>query len=69
MAGSKFAVGDSNTNHQRRVAMPANAGVDHNSRIWHVRCDLCGTDYGAVGTAFYHRKCPGCQGGAASQDL
>jgi hypothetical protein len=38
MAASKFKAGDSNSNHQSRIAKPGKkAGSDYNPRIWHLR--------------------------------
>jgi hypothetical protein len=69
MATVKGQIGDINPNHQRFVAKTNLLGTDHNQRIWQVLCDKCGTEYGANGSDFHHRKCPVCQGGAAGLEL
>ncbi len=66
---TKSKPGDSNSNHQRRIPKPEQVGANYRAGIWHVHCDVCGTEYGTVATAFYHRKCPKCQGGAGGHTL
>jgi hypothetical protein len=65
MARSNVQAGESNPNRQTLITKTDLPGNDHNQRVWHVRCTDCGTEYGANGSDFHHRKCPACQGGAA----
>jgi putative restriction endonuclease len=38
-------------------------GTDHNSKVWVLRCSICGWHYGANSTDAWERRCPNCQGG------
>ena len=38
-------------------------GTDHLQRIYVLRCEHCGFEYGANGSDIHERKCPRCQGG------
>jgi hypothetical protein len=38
-------------------------GNDHLQRIYVLRCELCGTVYGANGSDIFQRLCPECGGG------
>ena len=42
---------------------PGLPGTDHLQRIYVLRCDHCGYEYGANGSDAHERKCPRCQGG------
>ena len=39
------------------------AGNDHNKRVYVLRCENCGHQYGANGSDIWQRKCPECGGG------
>jgi hypothetical protein len=40
------------------------AGSDHRQRIYILRCEMCGAQYGANGSDIFQRRCPSCQNGA-----
>jgi hypothetical protein len=64
MPKSQVAEGDYNPNGQELLERTTRPGTDHNQYVWEFRCVHCGTEYGANGSDFHHRKCPACQGGA-----
>ncbi len=52
-----------NPNGQLVVRPTGLPGTDHLQRIYVLRCDHCGNEYGANGSDVHERKCPRCQGG------
>ena len=50
------------TNHRGRTVVRATtlAGTDHNQRVYVLRCDACGIEYGANGSDIHARRCPSC---------
>ena len=47
-----------NRNNQVVVAATELAGNDHNQRVYHLRCEECGHEYGANGSDIWQRRCP-----------
>jgi hypothetical protein len=45
----------------RKTDMP---GTDHGQKVYVMRCDPCGAEYGTNGSTIYLAKCPRCQRGA-----
>ena len=60
---TKAQAEDVNPNQQVFVARTALDGTNHNQKVWHLQCKVCGTEYGANGSDFHIRRCPSCQGG------
>jgi hypothetical protein len=56
-------IGYRNRNSQVVVRPTDLAGTDHNQKIYVLRCDRCGFEYGANGSDIFERKCPSCQQG------
>ena len=54
-----------NRNRQRVIAATGLRGTDFNQRIYVLKCEDCGNEYGSNGSDNWQRKCPRCQGGAA----
>ena len=52
-----------NRNRQRVVRATDLPGNDHLQKIYILRCEDCGTEYGANGSDIFQRRCPKCQGG------
>jgi len=57
------AVGHRNRNGQVVVKPTKLAGNDFNQKIYVLRCERCGHEYGANGSDIHLRLCPNCQGG------
>lgn len=67
MAKYKTTVpGFKNCNSQTNLCPLGIPGTDHNQMLYHMRCDLCASEYAANGSDIHLRKCPSCQGGAPS---
>lgn len=58
------APGYRNRNGQTVIAATGRPGTDHNQRVYHLQCSVCGLNYGANGSDIHSRKCPRCGGGA-----
>lgn len=43
------------------------AGTLHNQRVYVLRCNGCGHEYGADGCDIHLRRCPICEGGVPGQ--
>ncbi len=56
-------LGYTNRNRQRVIRATDLAGTDHLQKIYVLRCEDCGTEYGANGSDIFQRLCPNCQGG------
>ena len=69
MARSNKRPGDVNRNDQLLLAQTDTPGTDHFRRVWNVRCQPCGHEYGLNGSDFHLRKCPRCQGGRPGLEL
>jgi hypothetical protein len=52
-----------NRNRQRVIRATDLPGTDHLQKIYVLRCEDCGTEYGANGSDIFQRRCPKCQGG------
>ena len=57
-------IGYANVNGQTVVRDTGLPGTDHNQRVYALRCNHCGAEYGANGSDIHLRKCPECQDGA-----
>lgn len=55
--------GERNRNAQQLLRITEARGTDHNSRVWILRCGVCGNIYGCNSTDAFERKCPVCQRG------
>ena len=57
-------VGYVNRNNQEVLRDTGEPGTDHRQRIYVLRCNDCGHEYGANGSDIHLRRCPGHDGGA-----
>jgi len=57
-------IGFVNRNGQVNVRATDLPGNDHLQKIYVLRCEHCGHEYGANGSDIFQRKCPNCQDGA-----
>ena len=58
-------IGFVNRNAQVNMRATDLPGNDHLQKIYVLRCEHCGHEYGANGSDIFQRKCPNCQDGAA----
>jgi hypothetical protein len=65
MAKGTTIPGYENRNRQQVIRDTGMQGTDHNQRIYHLRCLICGHEYGANGSDIFARRCPGHDAGAA----
>lgn len=64
------APGFSNANQQKVIAATGAPSTSRaNQSIYHLRCGLCGHDYGCNGLDIKARLCPSCQSGAPGEPL
>lgn len=56
-------VGYRNRNGQVVVEATELPGTDSNQKIYVLKCEHCGFEYGSNGTDNHERGCPNCQGG------
>jgi hypothetical protein len=55
------APGYTNRNSQRVVRATNLPGTDHLQKIHVLRCDDCGSEFGATGSDIFQRRWPECQ--------
>jgi hypothetical protein len=65
MAKGTTKPGYTNPKDQKVVRDTGTPGTDHNQRIYHLKCLVCGHEYGANGSDIHLRRCPRHDGGAA----
>ena len=64
--GRTVKIGYVNVKGQECQGHRGQAGTDHNQLAYRMECRHCSHIYGANGSDVHRRKCPECQGGAAS---
>lgn len=55
--------GFTNPNGQQVLGPTGRGGTDHGQKVYVLKCEACGHEYGANGTDIAIRKCPSCGGG------
>jgi rRNA maturation endonuclease Nob1 len=63
MVQSYAKIGERNRYQQILLQKTNLAGTILDQKIWRLRCETCNREYGANGSEFDSRKCPGCQRG------
>ena len=58
-----------NRNAQRVIRAIQLSETDHRDRVYVLRCEHCGKEYATNGAEVWERRCPFCQGGAASPSV
>ncbi len=58
-----------NPNQQEVIRSTGLDGTDHNQKIYVLKCQLCGNEYGANGSDIHRRRCPNHDGGAPGLSL
>ena len=61
-------IGYVNKNRQKVLEKTNMASNHYNQVIYLLECSDCSATYGANGSDIWLRKCPSCQGGAASSE-
>lgn len=51
-------IGYTNKHKQRVVRRTNDAGNDHLQRVYVLKCQVCGNEYGANGSDIWQRRCP-----------
>ncbi len=57
-------IGFVNPHGQENIRATDLPGTDHLQKIYVLRCQHCGHEYGANGSDIHLRRCPECQSGA-----